>query len=67
MELLDSSTTSVCPFKGEARYHSVRLADGEVVEDLVWYYPEPIEAVAEIADLVCFYGERVETELDQAA
>ena len=67
VELLPSDTTSVCPFKGDARYHSVRLPDGEVVEDLVWYYPEPIESVAEIGDLVCFYGERVDTELPQAA
>ena len=67
VELIDSATTSVCPFKGEARYHSVRLPDGEVVSDLVWYYPEPIESVAEIADLVCFYGERVDTAVDQAA
>lgn len=67
VELLDSETTSVCPFKGGARYHSVRLPDGEIVEDLVWYYPDPIESVAEIGDLVCFYGERVDIEVDQAA
>jgi uncharacterized protein (DUF427 family) len=64
VELLDSASTSVCPFKGEARYHSVRLSDGAVEEDLVWYYPEPIESVSEIADLVCFYGERVDTEVN---
>ena len=66
VELLDSETTSVCPFKGEARYYSVRLPDGERVEDLVWYYPDPIDSVAEIGDLVCFYGERVEIEVDEA-
>ncbi|HSO97409.1 MAG TPA: DUF427 domain-containing protein [Solirubrobacteraceae bacterium] len=67
VELLDSETTTVCPFKGEARYRSVRLSDGERVEDLVWYYPDPIDSVAEIGDLVCFHGERVDTEVDQAA
>ncbi len=66
-ELIDSATTSHCPFKGDARYHSVRLPDGEVVEDLVWYYPEPLPAVDDIAGLVCFYGERVDTEVAQAA
>ena len=66
-ELVDSGTTSVCPFKGSARYYSVRLPDGEVLDDLVWYYPSPLADVADIADLVCFYGERVDIQVAQAA
>ena len=62
-ELLPSDTHTTCPFKGEASYHSVRLPDGGVEEDLVWYYPEPIAAVRELGDHVCFYGERVQTEV----
>jgi uncharacterized protein (DUF427 family) len=64
VELLPSETHTTCPFKGEASYYSVRLPDGAVEEDLVWYYPEPIADVREIADHVCFYGERVQTEVD---
>jgi len=67
VELLPSETTSVCPFKGEARYHSVRLPDGAVVEDLVWYYPEPIAPVAEIGDPVCLYRDGVGIDRERGA
>jgi hypothetical protein len=41
MDLLRSSTTtSHCPFKGDAVYWSVETGDG-VAEDVVWSYPEP--------------------------
>ncbi len=63
-ELLDSDTHTKCPFKGQASYHSVKLADGEIVKDLVWYYPEPIPEAGDIAGRLCFYSERVEIELD---
>jgi uncharacterized protein (DUF427 family) len=60
----DSQTT--CPFKGQARYWSVR-AGGEVHEDIVWSYAEPIPAAAQIAGLMCFYNERVELTVGAAA
>ncbi len=60
-ELLPSETRSVCPYKGEASYHSLALDGGE---DLVWYYPSPLAEAAQIADLVCFYDEKVDVELD---
>ena len=52
-----TSTTSTCPFKGEAAYWSVE-AGGEVHRDVVWSYPDPIPAVAQIAGLLCFWAER---------
>jgi uncharacterized protein (DUF427 family) len=54
---------STCPFKGEASYWSVE-AGGEVHENLVWSYETPIPSVAEIADLMCFYSEKVELTVD---
>ena len=36
----DSTTTSICPWKGQAHYKSVEV-DGEVNPDAAWYYPEP--------------------------
>ena len=36
--LKPTSTTSTCPFKGEAAYWSVE-AGGEVHQDVVWSYP----------------------------
>jgi uncharacterized protein (DUF427 family) len=62
--LLDSETVTRCPYKGTAAYHSVQLPDGEVASDLVWYYPEPIPEAPAIAGLLCFFGERVDLELD---
>ncbi len=65
-ELEPSETTSICPYKGQAGYHSVRLPDGKLVEDLVWYYPQPLPEAARIAGLLCFYNEKVDLELDGA-
>ena len=52
--LRESSTTSVCPWKGTASYLSVEV-DGAVNEDAAWYYPEPKEAAAQIRDRVAFW------------
>ena len=48
-----------CPFKGEASYYSIVTADGELT-DAVWTYPEPYDAVADIAGHAAFYPDRVE-------
>jgi len=50
----DSSTTSTCPWKGEAMYYSLEV-DGERNEDAAWYYRAPKEAAAEIKDHVAFW------------
>jgi uncharacterized protein (DUF427 family) len=62
--LQTSETTTICPYKGTARYYSVRLADGSLVDDLVWYYEEPHAEAQRIASYVCFYNEKVEIELN---
>jgi uncharacterized protein (DUF427 family) len=59
-----SDTTTICPYKGFAGYHSVRLPDGRLLEDLVWHYAEPLPEALPIAGLLCFYNERVELEVD---
>ena len=51
---------TVCPFKGQARYWSLRSGD---LDNVVWAYPTPFDEVAGIAGLVCFYHERVRVEL----
>ena len=38
--LRESSTHSVCPWKGTASYFDV-VVDGEVNTDAAWYYPTP--------------------------
>lgn len=64
MSLLEpSDTVTRCPYKGEASYFSVRL-DGEVYEDLVWTYPEPLPGKEPITGRLAFYDdERVELDV----
>ncbi len=52
--LRDSDTTSVCPWKGTASYHSIEL-DGQMNPDAAWYYPEPKPAAEEIKDRIAFW------------
>ena len=52
--LRDSSTTSVCGWKGTAQYHSLEVG-GQTNADAVWYYPEPKSAAANIADRIAFW------------
>jgi len=57
-----SDTTSQCPYKGTAHYHTVRIGD-EIFDDAVWYYPDPIAECPRIKDYLCFYNERVDAIL----
>ncbi|HKG52203.1 MAG TPA: DUF427 domain-containing protein [Actinomycetales bacterium] len=52
--LRESSTHTVCPWKGTASYLSLEL-DGQRSEDAAWYYPEPKQAATEIKDRVAFW------------
>lgn len=61
--LVPSDTRTRCAYKGLASYYSVRVGD-EVREDLVWYYPEPTREAEPIRDLLCFYNEKVDVEVD---
>jgi uncharacterized protein (DUF427 family) len=62
-----SDTASGCPYKGTASYYSVKLADGTVATDLIWYYEQPRAEVGRIAGRLCFYNEKVDIELDGKA
>lgn len=61
--LVPSETRTSCPYKGSARYWSVRLPDG-VVPDLVWTYQDPFHDGEPVRGLRCFSSERVELEVD---
>ncbi|QMU68936.1 DUF427 domain-containing protein [Streptacidiphilus sp. P02-A3a] len=60
-----TSTTSYCPYKGEASYYSVP-AGGERSADSVWAYETPYPAVAEISGHVAFYPDRVDGIAEQS-
>ncbi len=65
--LIPSDTVTHCPYKGESHYHSVEVPDGEDGTDLAWFYSDPLDEVRRIKDLVCFYNEKVDIELDGEA
>lgn len=49
-----SDHTSICPWKGTARYYDVVV--GEAVNaNAAWYYPEPKDAAANIRGRVAFW------------
>jgi uncharacterized protein (DUF427 family) len=62
--LRDSALTTICSYKGQASYKSVQLPDGTVLDDLVWYYPEPLHDAAPVRDLLAFYDEKVDVIVD---
>jgi len=53
---------TTCPFKGQASYWSLELAD-EVFDGIAWSYETPNEGAEAIAGLMCFYPERVSMEI----
>ena len=52
--LRPSDTTSVCPWKGTARYHSI-VVEGQENRDAAWYYPDPKPDAETIRDRIAFW------------
>ena len=52
--LRPSSTTSVCPWKGEASYFSLEV-DGQTNADAAWTYEAPKDAAQEITGRLAFW------------
>lgn len=50
----DSSTTSVCGWKGTANYYTVKV-DGAENKDAAWVYRDPKDAAKEITNHVAFW------------
>ena len=51
--VVGSNHRSSSQWKGQALYYSL-LVNGDLNPDAVWYYPEPLEAAAEIKGRVAF-------------
>lgn len=49
-----SSTTSLCPRKGQARYLSLSI-NGQENPDSAWYYPDPKPIARKIKGYVAFW------------
>jgi uncharacterized protein (DUF427 family) len=64
MDLLaPTSSSSHCPYKGEASYWSLTLGH-RAVEDIAWSYRTPLPESQKAAGLVCFYPEKVDLYVD---
>ena len=64
MDLLEPTALHTrCPYKGIASYWSIRV-HGKTYADLVWGYPAPLVEQAKLTDLVCFYNEKVDIDVD---
>jgi uncharacterized protein (DUF427 family) len=61
--LSKSEHRTACPYKGTASYWNVNLG-GEVYENLVWSYLQPIPEILKIQGLYSFYNEKVEVYVD---
>jgi uncharacterized protein (DUF427 family) len=62
--LRDSDLTTICAYKGEASYKSVELPDGTALDDVVWFYPDPLNDAAPVKDLLAFYDEKLDVIVD---
>lgn len=61
--LVPSPNRSRCAYKGSASYWHVRVED-RLAEDLVWTYRDPAHDALPVADMLCFFNERVDLEVD---
>ena len=50
----ESSTNTVCPWKGTASYYTLGI-NGEENVDAAWYYPQPSDLAKNIKDYVAFW------------
>ena len=57
--LVPSDKATACPYKGKARYWSVKIG-GKVFPDIVWSYPDPIAECPKIKGLFAFFNEQVD-------
>lgn len=58
--LVESSSSTHCPFKGDASYYSLRVGD-RVVEDAIWTYRTPLPEASWLDGLAGFYFDRLDT------
>jgi uncharacterized protein (DUF427 family) len=57
-----SPTTTVCPYKGDATYWSLRVGD-QVLDDVAWSYAEPLDESRQIRDHLCFLHDDLTVEV----
>jgi uncharacterized protein (DUF427 family) len=48
-----------CPYKGQASYYTIHR-DGQILENAVWSYEDPLPGVSQIGGRLAFYPQHVE-------
>ena len=60
MNLLERTDhATYCPYKGDASYYTIKNGDN-TLDNVVWTYEQPYDAVSGIKDHLAFYADRVE-------
>lgn len=60
--LRPSTTTTICPYRGEATYWSI-VGDGSRIDDAVWTYRTPLGEALATAGHVSFLADGVDVEV----
>lgn len=60
-KLKRTTHSTYCPYKGDASYFSI-VAGGKTLENAIWTYETPYDAVKEIAGHLAFYPDKVTIE-----
>ncbi len=50
-----------CPYKGDANYFSITVGD-KTIDNAIWTYEHPFDAVNQIAGHLAFYPDKVKIE-----
>lgn len=61
--LAESSTRTVCPYKGGAGYWSLQI-DGRRLDDAAWSYPDPLEEATRVRGHLSFAHDALAIEVD---
>lgn len=57
--LIASEHSTLCEWKGVARYRSVRVGD-RLAQDAVWFYPDPDPAFAQLRNTLAFNASKLD-------
>jgi uncharacterized protein (DUF427 family) len=61
--LEETDTATACPYKGTARYWSIKVNE-TTHTDVVWGYDAPLKESMEVAGMVSFYNEKLDIYVD---
>ncbi|WP_458760383.1 DUF427 domain-containing protein [Afipia sp. TerB] len=63
MDLLSATSRQThCPYKGDAGYFSIHADGGATLDNAIWTYETPYDAVKQIAGHLAFYPDKVTIE-----